>query len=124
MLSFTIIRMLLSVTVVAVTVHLLAPFGLGGLLAALMVSVGIGGLVLVAKKSDRSAIVRMCIFGAFGWVASELFRPPILGIGPSSVTEIAIPIILGVGLVCLLGSLAYRSDHSDVVSPPTQQESE
>ena len=100
--------MLFAITVAGVTIHLLSPYGTEGLFAASIVSLGIGGLLLVATINDRASIIRTCLFAAFGWIVGEFFRPVTMGLGPSSLAEGAIPVVIGVVSLTLFGSLAYR----------------
>jgi hypothetical protein len=105
--------MLLAIAVVALTTRMFSSFGPEGLVVALMISLGIGGLVLVATYDDRRTIIRTCVFAMLGLLVNGMLGPRTMSSGPNTIAGAAFPIVMTVLGVTLFGSLAYRKDASN-----------
>ena len=67
--------MLAAIIVVAVAFTILTPFGGEGILAASLVSIGVGGLCLVVGRFNLAVLIQALAYGVAGMFLGSFFRP-------------------------------------------------
>jgi hypothetical protein len=75
--KFLLFRLLLIVVVFAMALWFSAPFGLWGILRAVVVAVPLSGIVLLARECDVIPVIRLVVFCGLGTFVGEMFCPRI-----------------------------------------------